>query len=120
MINCVGLQNPGVDYFLKEHLPWLKTVDTKIIANVAGSTIEDYIKMCEKVSVDGVDMVELNISCPNVKAGGASLGVDPKNVEEVTRAVRDVCKTVTRGAGFPAFSSKVIPFVEMPPKTDKS
>ena len=92
MINCVGLQNPGVDYFLKEHLPWLKTVDTKIIANVAGSTIEDYIKMCEKVSVDGVDMVELNISCPNVKAGGASLGVDPKNVEEVTRAVRDVCK----------------------------
>lgn len=92
MINCVGLQNPGVDYFLKEHLPWLKTVDTKIIANVAGSTIEDYIKMCEKVPVDGVDMVELNISCPNVKAGGASLGVDPKNVEEVTRAVRDVCK----------------------------
>ena len=92
MINCVGLQNPGVDYFLSEHLPWLKTVDTRIIANVAGSTIEDYIKMCEKVSVDGVDMVELNISCPNVKAGGASLGVDPKNVEQVTRAVRDVCK----------------------------
>ncbi len=92
MINCVGLQNPGVDYFLKEHLPWLKTVDTKVIANVAGSTIEDYIKMCEKVSVDGVDMVELNISCPNVHAGGASLGVDPQNVEKVTRAVRDVCK----------------------------
>ena len=92
MINCVGLQNPGVDYFLKEHLPWLKTIDTRVIANVAGSTIEDYITMCEKVSVDGVDMVELNISCPNVKAGGASLGVDPKNVEAVTRAVRDVCK----------------------------
>lgn len=92
MINRVGLQNPGVDYFLKEYLPWLKTIDTRIIANVAGSTIEDYVKICEKVSVDGVDMVELNISCPNVKAGGAALGVDPKNVEKVTRAVRDTCK----------------------------
>lgn len=92
MINCVGLQNPGVDYFLKEYLPWLKTVDTRVIANVAGATVDDYVKMCEKVSVDGVDMVELNISCPNVSAGGASLGVDPKNVEMVTRAVRDACK----------------------------
>lgn len=92
MLNSVGLQNPGVDYFLEHYLPWLKTIDTKVIANVAGSTIEDYIKICEKVSVDGVDMVELNISCPNVKAGGAALGIDPKNVELVTKAVRDACK----------------------------
>lgn len=92
MINSVGLQNPGVDHFLEVDLPWLKTIDTRVIANVAGSTVDDYIAICEKVSVDGVDMVELNISCPNVKTGGAGLGVDPKNVEMVTRAVRDACK----------------------------
>ena len=92
MLNSVGLQNPGVDYFLENYLPWLKTIDTRIIANVAGSTVEDYIRICDKVSVDGVDMVELNISCPNVKAGGAALGIDPKNVEMITRAVRDACR----------------------------
>ena len=92
MLNSVGLQNPGVDYFIENYLPWLKTIDTRIIANVAGSTVEDYVKICDKVSIDGVDMVELNISCPNVKAGGAALGIEPKNVEMITRAVRDACR----------------------------
>ena len=92
MLNSVGLQNPGVEYFIENYLPWLKTIDTRIIANVAGSTVDDYISICDKVSIDGVDMVELNISCPNVKAGGAALGIDPKNVEMITRAVRDTCR----------------------------
>lgn len=90
MLNSVGLQNPGVDAFLQNDLPWLRKVDTKIIANIAGSCIDDYVKMCEKVSVDGVDMIEMNISCPNVKAGGMAFGVEPKLVEEVTKRAKEV------------------------------
>lgn len=92
MLNSVGLQNPGVDTFLRRDLQILKKVDTRVIANIAGSTTEDYIAMAEKVSVDGVDMIEMNISCPNVKAGGMAFGVYPKNVEEIVKAVRPYAK----------------------------
>lgn len=88
ILNSVGLQNPGVDVFLKEYLPFLKRQNTVVIANVAGSVLQDYEEIARKVSVDGVDMIELNISCPNVKEGGQAFGVRPSSVEEVTSAVR--------------------------------
>lgn len=92
MLNSVGLQNPGVDTFLRRDLQIMKKIDTRVIANIAGSKIEDYIAMAEKVSVDGVDMIEMNISCPNVKAGGMAFGIYPKNVEEIVKAVRPYAK----------------------------
>lgn len=92
MLNSVGLQNPGVDTFLRRDLQILKKIDTRVIANIAGSTTEDYIAMAEKLSVDGVDMIEMNISCPNVKAGGMAFGIYPKNVEEIVKAVRPYAK----------------------------
>ncbi len=83
ILNAVGLQNPGVEHFIKYDLDFLRKKDVVIIANVAGSTLEDYGKICR--TLDGlVDMVELNISCPNVHAGGMALGIKPKNIEEVT------------------------------------
>lgn len=83
ILNAVGLQNPGVEHFIKYDLPFLKGKGVVIIANVAGSTLEDYGKICARL--DGlVDMVELNISCPNVRAGGMALGIRPENIEEVT------------------------------------
>ncbi|MCM1546082.1 MAG: dihydroorotate dehydrogenase [Clostridiales bacterium] len=83
ILNAVGLQNPGVEHFIKYDLDFLKSKGIVIIANVAGNTLEDYGKICKKL--DGlVDMVELNISCPNVHAGGMALGIKPKNIEEVT------------------------------------
>lgn len=92
MLNSVGLQNPGVDYLIKKELPWIEKQDTCIIANVAGSSIEDYVRAVEKLSQTNVDMIELNISCPNVKQGGASFGVSCENTEKITKAVRAVCK----------------------------
>lgn len=91
MLNSVGLQNPGVDYFVSRDLQILKKIDTRVIANIAGSTVEDYQKMAEKMSVDGVDMIEMNISCPNVKAGGMAFGVYPENVADIVKAVRPYC-----------------------------
>lgn len=88
ILNSVGLQNPGVDVFLEEYLPFLKKQNTVVIANVAGSILSDYEEIARRVSVDGVDMIELNISCPNVKEGGQAFGVRPSSVEEVTKAVR--------------------------------
>lgn len=83
ILNAVGLQNPGVEHFIKYDLSFLKEKGIVIIANVAGSTLEDYGKICN--TLDGlVDMVELNISCPNVRAGGMALGIKPQNIEEVT------------------------------------
>lgn len=83
ILNAVGLQNPGIEHFIKYDLDFLKSKGIVIIANVAGNTLEDYGKICKKL--DGlVDMVELNISCPNVHAGGMALGIKPKNIEEVT------------------------------------
>lgn len=87
ILNAVGLQNPGVEHFIKHDLDFLKSKDIVIIANVAGNTLEDYGEICKKL--DGlVDMVELNISCPNVHAGGMALGVKPKNIEEVTELAK--------------------------------
>lgn len=83
ILNAVGLQNPGVEHFIKEDLPWLKTKNVVVIANVAGKTLEDYEKICERLN-GLVDMVELNISCPNVRAGGMALGIRPENIREVT------------------------------------
>lgn len=92
MLNAVGLQNPGVDHFIERDLPWLKTQETVIIANIAGNTPEDYCKMAEKLSGTDVDMVELNISCPNVKQGGVQFGTSCAGVESITAAVRRFCK----------------------------
>ncbi len=87
ILNAVGLQNPGVEHFIKEDLEWLKSTGTVVIANVAGKTLEDYQKICARL--DGlVDMVELNISCPNVKSGGMAFGIKPETVEEVTEVAK--------------------------------
>lgn len=87
ILNAVGLQNPGVDHFIAHDLEWLKSTGTAVIANVAGKTLDDYKAICEKL--DGlVDMVELNISCPNVKSGGMAFGIKPESVEEVTRVAK--------------------------------
>lgn len=91
ILNSVGLQNPGVEHFVKEDLIWLKQQDTVVIANVAGSSIEDYCKMAEILSDSDVDMIELNISCPNVKEGGVSFGTSPNGVEDITRQVKMRC-----------------------------
>lgn len=83
ILNAVGLQNPGVEQFINDDLDWLKS-KTTVVANVAGRTLEDYENICARL--DGLaDMIELNISCPNVRAGGMALGINPENVEEVTR-----------------------------------
>lgn len=90
ILNCVGLQNPGVDHFVKEDLPWLKEQNTVIIANIAGSQLEDYLETVKKLNGTAVDMIELNISCPNVKEGGASFGTSAETVEKITSAVKKV------------------------------
>ncbi len=92
MLNAVGLQNPGVDHFIKNDLPWLREQGTVVIANIAGNTPEDYCAMAEKLSDTDVDMIELNISCPNVKQGGVQFGTTCAGVEGVTSAVRKYCK----------------------------
>ena len=92
MLNAVGLQNPGVDVFIKEDLPCLKKQNTVIIANIAGNTIEEYCEMAEKLSETDVDMIELNISCPNVKHGGVQFGTSCESVGNITAEVRKHCK----------------------------
>ena len=92
MLNAVGLQNPGVDHFIEHDLPWLSKQGTKIIANVAGNAPEDYCATVEKLNDTCVDMIELNISCPNVHNGGMAFGVTPEGAAEVTRAVKAVTK----------------------------
>ena len=87
ILNAVGLQNPGVDHFINVDLPFLKKKGVAVIANVAGKTLEDYGQICARL--DGlVDMVELNISCPNVRAGGMALGIRPENINEVTKLAK--------------------------------
>ena len=92
MINAIGLQNPGYEVFAKRDIPYLKQFDTKIIVNVCGKTTEDYIDVVEKLSDEPVDMLEINISCPNVKEGGIAFGPDPKAVEALTREVKKYAK----------------------------
>ena len=92
MINAVGLQNPGVEAFTSIYLPWLKDQGTAAIANIAGSRIEDYCAMAEKLNDTPVDMIEMNISCPNVKEGGVGFGTSCQSAAEVTAAVRKYCR----------------------------
>lgn len=89
ILNSVGLQNPGVDAFVEEELSFLRQYDMKVIANISGNTPEEYGVMCEKLSAAGVDLIEVNISCPNVKAGGLTYGTKPELAAEVTRMAKD-------------------------------
>lgn len=88
MINAIGLQNPGVDIFIKRDIPFLKKFDTRIIVNVCGNSVSDYIKVVERLSEQAVDMLEINISCPNVEHGGIAFGQEPKMVEHITKEVK--------------------------------
>ena len=92
ILNAVGLQNPGVDAFINDDLPWLKQQGTVVIANIAGNTVEEYCQMAEKLSETDVDMIELNISCPNVKSGGVQFGTSCESVGNITGEVRRHCK----------------------------
>lgn len=92
MLNSVGLQNPGVDHFIKYELSEMKKIDTAIIANLGGGTIEDYIKGVEMLNNTDIDMIELNISCPNVKHGGMALGIKSEIAYEAVKEVKNVCK----------------------------
>jgi len=88
MLNSIGLENPGSEYFLKNTLPALKNFKAPVIVNIYGHSVEEYAAVAKKLDVDGVDMVEINISCPNVKEGGLVFGTDPKCAAEVVRAVK--------------------------------
>ena len=88
ILNSVGLQNPGVDAFIAEELPFLRQYDVKVIANISGNTPEEYGIMCEKLAQAGVDLIEVNISCPNVKAGGLAYGTRPELAAEVTQVAK--------------------------------
>lgn len=92
ILNCVGLQNPGVEAFIADELPFMRSLGCAVIANAAGSKLSDYERITERLSETDVDMIELNISCPNVKSGGMAFGVFPKSVEEVTAAAKKHCK----------------------------
>lgn len=92
MLNAIGLQNPGIDVFVKRDIPFLKQFDTKIIVNVCGKTTEDYVDVVERLAETDVDMLEINISCPNVKEGGIAFGQDPKCAEDITKAVKKAAK----------------------------
>jgi len=88
MLNSVGLQNPGVDSFIEDELPFLRQFDTVVIANISGGTVEEYADMADKLSDAKVDMIEVNVSCPNVKAGGMQFGISPEGTAAVTEAVK--------------------------------
>lgn len=88
MLNAIGLQNPGIDLFLKRDIPFLKQYDTKIIVNVCGKSAADYCEAVTRLADAPVDMLEINISCPNVKEGGIAFGQNPKQVEQITKEVK--------------------------------
>lgn len=92
MINSVGLQNPGIDEFIKTELPEMKKLNTRILANLGGATVEDYINGTLKLNETDVDIIELNISCPNVKCGGMALGIKAEMAGDVVRRVKEVSK----------------------------
>lgn len=92
MMNAIGLQNPGIDVFTKRDIPFLKAYDTKIIVNVCGKSTEDYVEVVEKLGGQAVDLLEINVSCPNVKEGGIAFGQDPKALYEITKAVKAAAK----------------------------
>ena len=91
-LNSVGLQNPGIDHFISEELPYLKSKDLAVIANIAGSTPDEYEEIARKLDSTDVDIIEVNISCPNVKAGGAAFGVSCSGAAEITKIVRSATK----------------------------
>ncbi len=92
MLNAVGLQNPGIELFCKRDIPFLKKYDTRIIVNVCGRSTADYCEVVERLADEPVDMLEINISCPNVREGGIAFGQDPKAVEAITNEVKKVAK----------------------------
>ena len=92
MLNAVGLQNPGIDVFCNRDIPFLKNYDTKIIVNVCGKSTQDYLEVVERLADEPVDMLEINISCPNVKEGGIAFGQDPKLVEQITSDIKKIAK----------------------------
>lgn len=92
MINAVGLQNPGIDVFAKRDIPFLKQYDTKIIVNVCGKSITDYVEVVERLGEEPVDLLEINVSCPNVKEGGIAFGQDPKALSQITKEIKSVAK----------------------------
>ncbi|MBQ3544693.1 MAG: dihydroorotate dehydrogenase [Lachnospiraceae bacterium] len=92
MLNAIGLQNPGIDVFVDRDIPFLKKYDTKIIVNVCGHTTEEYLEVVERLADEDIDLMEINISCPNVKEGGIAFGQNPNSVEEITRAIKKVAK----------------------------
>ena len=92
ILNSVGLQNPGVEYFAENIMPVLSDYDTNVIANMSGNTVEEYCEMAQILSDTDVSLIEMNISCPNVKHGGLAFGTDPKVVNELTKEVKKYCK----------------------------
>ena len=92
MINAIGLQNPGIDLFIKRDIPYLKQFDTKIIVNVCGKSLDDYVEVVERLGDTGVDMLEINISCPTVKEGGIAFGTNAAAIEQITSAVKKAAK----------------------------
>ncbi len=92
MLNAIGLQNPGMDVFLERDIPFLKKYDTKIIVNVCGHSVEEYVEAVKRLADAPVDMLEINVSCPNVKEGGIAFGTDPKLLEKVTKKVKKAAK----------------------------
>lgn len=92
MMNAIGLQNPGIGVFCERDIPFLRQFDTKIIVNVCGRSAEDYCEVVERLANEDVDMLEINISCPNVKEGGIAFGQNPKAAEEITKAVKKYAK----------------------------
>ncbi len=93
MLNAIGLQNPGLEKVIAEELPWLEQYETPIIVNVAGTMIDDYVEVADRISqVHNVAAIELNISCPNVKCGGITFGTDPDSAAELTREIKKVSK----------------------------
>lgn len=92
MMNAIGLQNPGIDVFAERDIPFLKTKDTKIIVNVCGKSTEDYLAVVERLADEPVDLLEINVSCPNVKEGGIAFGQNPKALYDITKAIKAVAK----------------------------
>ena len=92
MLNAIGLQNPGMEMFCKRDLPFLKKFDTKVIVNVCGKSTKDYCEVVERLADEPVDLLEINISCPNVKEGGIAFGQDPKAVEAITAGGEEICE----------------------------
>ena len=92
MLNAIGLQNPGIDVFIERDIPFLKKFDTRIIVNVCGKTVADYVEVVEKLSDQPIDMMEINVSCPNVKHGGIAFGQNPDALFEITKEIKKKAK----------------------------